>query len=68
MIQGKIIQFFPNNPARIEPKDADGHKGKVEIEEARQTRARRASVLTTEKGKTNTKSCVQCCATGAIRA
>ena len=44
-------------------------RGKVEIEEGRQTREReglRSSPQT--KRKTNVKSCVQCCATGAIRA
>ena len=43
-------------------------RGEVELEEARQTRVRRASILTTNKERNEYELCVQCCATGAIRA
>ena len=42
-------------------------RGEVEVEEARQTRTKELRSPSQTWRETSTKSCVQCCATGAIR-
>ena len=59
--------LFPTSEQESSPR-MQMDRGEVEVEKARQARVRRVSILTTDKGETSTESCVQCCATGAVRA